>query len=242
LADKMKLVLIPGLDGTGELFAPFLAELGRLSTLGRAGHPVMTIAYPPDREMDYAGHEAHVRSRLPEHEEFVLLAESFSGPVGISIAASPPSNLKGLILCASFASNPLPVFGPLSRLIAAFPAMKIPPALMSPLMFGRWGTPELRRALAATMGRVPARTLRSRVSAILAVDHSALLRKIAVPMLYLQASDDRLVPRSALEKLQRFRSDIPVIEIEGPHFLLQTQPGRCADAVTSFLGAQSRSD
>src|SRR5690349_18711401 len=108
-AESMRLVLLPGLDGTGELFAPFTDAL--------AGVNVQVISYPPDRPMNYAGHEAHVRERLPKSEDYVLLAESFSGPVGISIDASAPSNLRGLILCCSFASNPLPVFGPLSRLI-----------------------------------------------------------------------------------------------------------------------------
>jgi pimeloyl-ACP methyl ester carboxylesterase len=116
----MKLVLIPGLDGTGDLFAPFVDAL--------VGVECRIIAYPPDREMNYAEHEAFVREHLPATGDFVLLAESFSGPVGVSIAAAPPANLRGLILCCSFASNPLPVFGPLSRLIAVSPAIKVPPA------------------------------------------------------------------------------------------------------------------
>jgi hypothetical protein len=46
------------------------------------------VAYPLDRPMNYPEHAAWVRERLPT-EEFVLLAESFSGPVGVSIAAEP---------------------------------------------------------------------------------------------------------------------------------------------------------
>ena len=93
----MKLVLIPGLDGTGDLFAPFVAALGEVDT--------QVISYPPDRAMDYAEHEAHVRSLLPREGEYVLLAESFSGPVGIAIAASNPAGLRGLILCCSAAGG-----------------------------------------------------------------------------------------------------------------------------------------
>jgi pimeloyl-ACP methyl ester carboxylesterase len=89
----MKLVLIPGLDGTGDLFAPFVAAL--------AGVDTQVISYPPDRSMNYAEHEAHVRERLPEHGEYMLLAESFSGPVGIAIAASAPAGLKGLSSAAA---------------------------------------------------------------------------------------------------------------------------------------------
>jgi pimeloyl-ACP methyl ester carboxylesterase len=225
----MKLVLIPGLDGTGDLFASFIEALD--------GIECQVIAYPPDREMNYAEHAAFVRERLPASGDFVLLAESFSGPVGVSIAATPPVHLKGLILCCTFASNPLPVFGPLSRLIAAFPAMKIPPALFAPFLYAGHATPELRRTHAAAMAKVKASTLRARVAAILGVDYSLQLRKVAAPILYLRALHDRLVPASALSKIQHVRTDILVEEIDGPHFLLQTQPRFCADAVKRYLEA-----
>ncbi len=223
----MKLVLIPGLDGTGDLFAPFVAALGWADT--------QVIAYPPDRSMNYAEHAAHVLERLPKGGDYVLLAESFSGPVGIAIAASSPAGLKGLILCCTFACNPLPLFGPLCRLIAVFPAMKIPPALFAPLLYSAHGTSELRRAHAQAMATVSASTLRARVSAILAVDHSVLLRRVKVPLLYLRAKADRLVPLSALRKIERIRPDIESMEFDGPHFLVQTQPKLVAASIKPFV-------
>lgn len=228
----MKLVLIPGLDGTADLFADFMKALKTMSLDGEV--ECQAIAYPPDRALNYAEHEAYVRQRLPAGD-FVLLAESFSGPIGVSIAAAPPPGLKGLILCASFASNPLPLFGPLSRLIAAFPAMKIPPRLFAPCLYAGRATPELRRAHANAMAKVKASTLRARVAAILAVDLSAELRKIVVPLLYLRAQQDRLVPAAALRKIERIRPDMLVEEFDAPHFLLQTEPWRCAAAVLRFI-------
>lgn len=47
----IRLVLLPGLDGTGELFAPFVAALGAI--------PSQVIAYPHDRVMGYAELEAY---------------------------------------------------------------------------------------------------------------------------------------------------------------------------------------
>src|SRR4051812_248219 len=96
------LVLLPGLDGTGELFAAFIAAL--------PGRDVRVIAYPADRAMTYSQLEEFVREGLPRGEDYFLLAESFSGPIGISIAATTPPRLKGLILCGTFATNPLPDF------------------------------------------------------------------------------------------------------------------------------------
>ena len=44
------LVLLPGMDGTGELFAPLLHELKQLDTTLK----VIVMAYPRDIPLDYA--------------------------------------------------------------------------------------------------------------------------------------------------------------------------------------------
>jgi pimeloyl-ACP methyl ester carboxylesterase len=221
-----KLILLPGLDGTGELFAPFIDALG--------GFKTQVVSYPPDRAMSYAEHQAFAQAKLPPDEDYVLLAESFSGPVGIAIAAMAPARLKGLILCGTFASNPLPVFGPLRRIIGAFPAVRVPPALAAPWLYAGRGTPELRRLHAQAMSRVAPSTINARVAAILAVDYRAQLRLIEVPMMYLRATADRLIPAAAGQAILQLRPDVEMTEIDAPHFLLQTEPVRCAAMVLGF--------
>jgi pimeloyl-ACP methyl ester carboxylesterase len=133
--------------------------------------------------MDYDEHEAYARTRLPSDDDYILVAESFSGPIGIAIAASRPAGLRGLILCVSFASNPLPMFSRLSRLVGALPALAFTPP----------GARCVRRARTdygvrtAAMAKVSARVLAARVAAILAVDRRAQLARINVPLLYLRA-------------------------------------------------------
>src|SRR5882724_3945896 len=85
------LVLLPGLDGTGKLFADFIKVLGsRVST--------MVVAYPSDHPLGYDELEELVRSALPQNRSFVVLGESFSGPIAIRIAAHWLTNFRGLIL------------------------------------------------------------------------------------------------------------------------------------------------
>ena len=70
------LVLLPGMDGTGDLFAPLLSALPpALRTI--------VVRYPCDRPLGYAG-----RTRGPKDQPFVLLGESFSGPIAAAIAAA----------------------------------------------------------------------------------------------------------------------------------------------------------
>src|ERR1043165_4573138 len=104
------LVVLPGMDGTATPRADFAAAVGP------AIEPHI-VSYPPDPTLGYAELEALARASLPTDRPYVLLGESFSGPIAISIAASRPRYLVGLILCVTFASNPLPVLGPMPWLL-----------------------------------------------------------------------------------------------------------------------------
>jgi pimeloyl-ACP methyl ester carboxylesterase len=221
------LVLLPGLDGTGELFAGFVRAL--------KGANARVISYPTDRPMTYVEHEAFARDKLPTDEDYFLLAESFSGPIGISIAATAPTRLRGLILCCTFASNPLPVFTPLAKLFGKLPAVRIPPAMAAPWLYAGRATPELRRAHASAMKQVSAVTLRARVAAVLALDYRTRVPCIEVPVMYLRAKADRLIPVAAGRAIFDLRPGVKMVEIDAPHFLLQTEPELCAKAVEEFM-------
>ena len=93
--------MLPGLDGTGKLFAGFIRAIG-------ADAKVQVIAYPHDEPLGYGELEALVRAALPTDRRYVLLGESFSGPLAIRLAADPPRGLAGVILCGTFAKNPFP--------------------------------------------------------------------------------------------------------------------------------------
>jgi len=222
------LILLPGLDGTGELFTAFVAAL--------RGHESRIIDYPRDQAMTYPALEEFVRERLPRDQDYFLLAESFSGPIGISIAATSPPHLKGLILCGSFASNPLPELAPLSTLFGYLPAVRVPATWTAPWLYAGRETPELRRAHADAMAKVSRDAIHARVSAVLAVDTRPQLARIRVPMLYLRATADRLIPEAAGRAIVAAHPGTEWVEIDAPHFMLQTEPDACARAVEKFCG------
>src|SRR5215472_16577009 len=96
-----RLVLLPGLDGTGELFADFVAALPPTIE-------ATVIAYPAREFLTYAELSPLVRDQVAHLGPFVLLGESFSSPLAATLAGSRPANLAGLIICAGFVSNPFP--------------------------------------------------------------------------------------------------------------------------------------
>src|SRR5262245_1459086 len=224
---KVRLVLLPGLDGKGRLLRGFRESIGPHAA-------TILVSYPADRALDYTALEALVRSRLPRRKPFVLLAESFSGPIAIAIAASRPIGLRGLILACSFARNPIPTLASLAPLIRTLPICWAPAALLAWPTLGRFATPALLSELRETLSQVPASVIAARLRAVLEVDVSALLAQVGVPILYLRACEDRLVPRSTSGQfvaVPRTR----IAEIEGPHFLLQACPAATSEEVVRFL-------
>ena len=221
--------VLPGLDGTGRLSADFL---NALHTCGI--RDACALAYPVDRRMDYAMLESHARALLPQDRPFVLLAESFSGPIGLHIAAEPPPGLVGLVLSTTFARAPLPIFSPFAPWLRYAPA-RMPTRVLSPLLLGRWSTPALRSALGQALDDVAPDVLRHRAMLALRADVEDRLQKICLPTLVLLANQDRLMPARATAQLARQIVGARLHRTDGPHLLLQTRAGDCALAVVQFM-------
>ena len=222
------LVLLPGMDGTGLLFSEFIDALG-------PEVESIVVSYPTDQPQSYSDLETIARSFLPVNKPFVLLGESFSGPIAISIAASCPQGLVGLILCCSFARNPLPWLGGFRSVLQLLPIKLVPIRLLGTLLLGRFSTAKLQCALRHALALVSLEVLRTRTLAVFSVDVSAQLSQIRIPVLYLRALEDRLVPRASYNAIARLLHGIRLIELEGPHFLLQALPFAMAGIVRGFM-------
>ncbi|HTV97988.1 MAG TPA: alpha/beta fold hydrolase [Steroidobacteraceae bacterium] len=224
----LKLIILPGLDGTGARIRPFML---RLEPAARAH----IIAYPTDRALGYAELEPLIRAALPAEGRYALLAESFSGPLAIRIAADPPAGLAGVILCGTFAKNPFPWLRPVRALAAWLPVKSLPRWLRAPLM---WDSRDPRDAPPRSMRsitRVAAAVVRRRLREVLRADETRRLAALKLPVLILTAARDRIVPRSATRILVQGTPHAQVVEIDAPHLMLQTRPNECATAVLRFL-------
>lgn len=231
--DVSALILLPGMDGTGELFAPLLKELPPwLET--------RVVRYPP-RPMGYPELLAVVKSALPTDRPYCLLAESFSGPLGIEIAAQAPSHLKKLVLCCTFAKNPRPALATLGPLLPFVPLSAMPLTLLGRILMGGHFDAGLQSMLTKAMAQVPSDALRTRLRSVLDVDATSCLPRISVPTLYLQASSDQVVPKQAGALLLAHKPDVELARLAGPHFLLQTNPASSARTLEQFLqGAKTK--
>jgi len=178
-----------------------------------------------------------VQSAAPAAEPFVLVAESFSSPLAVQFAALNPPNLKALIICAGFVTSPAEGWRRLAASLLAPVLFRLPlPRICAKYFLLGTNPPEaLLTAVRSALSAVRPTVLSARLRAILACDARAALARINVPILYLQAVHDHLVPTSALEEIQRIKSQTEVVRIAGPHLLLQRYPQAAADAVAQFM-------
>jgi pimeloyl-[acyl-carrier protein] methyl ester esterase len=221
------LVLLPGLDGSGDFFDALCRQLP-------PQWRTHVVPYPGDQPLSYSELTEFVLATLPCDGPFVV-AESFSGPVAIQVAATRPAGLIGVVLCATFARSPRSVLKPLRGLVRWAPVRAAPMGLLSRCLLGAEANASRADRIRQAMNKCSVAVLRARAWEVLSVDVRSQLAGIRVPVLYLQATRDRVVPAAALGDMLRVLPGIQVARIDGPHFLLQARPGVCAERINVFV-------
>jgi pimeloyl-ACP methyl ester carboxylesterase len=219
--------LLPGLDGTGDLFRPLLEVIPR-------GLSTRVVVYPVDRALSYSDLLRLVEAQLHHEADVVLVAESFSGPLALRYAVAHPGRVRAVVLCASFVRSPVPRW---LRVFCTPLAFQFPPpaAALRWFMVGNRAPASLVASVRAAIGRVSPRVLAGRVREVFDVDCVAALGECRAPVLYLAATGDALVGRSAMATILAARRDVRVRRIDGPHLLLQQKPVRAWREIESFL-------
>lgn len=221
----MKLVLLPGLDGTGKLFNPLLAALPQ-------NLEAVVIAYPPT-QLSYTELVSFVVAQLP-NEDYVLVGESFSGDIAYQIALTKPEHLKSVIFVASFLSNPRPLavkfFNWLpNRLLSLEP----PKLIIKFFMLGFHTNKNTIQLFLESLKQVPANVLAFRLREINKLQQNT--EACDIQAIYIQATNDYLVPPTSAKEFEKLFSHLTIVKVKGPHFILQSRPFECAKIIATFI-------
>jgi pimeloyl-ACP methyl ester carboxylesterase len=224
-------VLLPGLDGSGRLFAPLLAAAPRWLE-------AESISFPADRPLGYDALAALVRPRLPG-EPFVLVAESFSGPLAVRLAAERPPGLAALVLAATFLWRPLNrLLHPVSRLAGArFFGLGMPGPVVRQLLAGPDAPASIVEEVQRAVAAVPPAVLAHRSTEALGVDVRNALARVEVPILFLAPTRDRLIRPDAHADVRSVRPDAEIAFLDAPHMVLQRSPQASLARIEEFLEA-----
>ena len=223
----MKWVFLPGLDGAGEFFEPLLKFLP-------SEIEPLVFAYPARENLDYDELLEWILPQLPENEPFLVVAESFGGPLAVKLTRSEPKGMVGAVVSASFIRSPLPSFlrfGP----VESFFRLPFPNAFVRWLLADSDAGSEIFALFDRVIRYSSPEVLADRARSALTVDVTDELKECRLPLLFFDGTCDRLIPRSAMEYVRKLRSDLPVLSVDGPHFLLQLEPEKCLREINRFL-------
>lgn len=224
----MKIVLLPGLDGTGILFKPLIESFHDDTDL-------LVITYPNNKKMNYDELVKFVSEQLPKKEEYILIGESFSGPIAYQIALQKPENLKAVIFVATFLENPRPLLLNLIKYLplSLFFFLPIPDFIIRLFIFEKNSSTKLIKLFRKSLNQVAKSTLSYRLREI-----SQLKKQLSpcdIHAIYIQASNDKLVPSKSIEIFKRFMNNLNIYKVNGSHFILQTNPSACINIISKEM-------
>ena len=220
-----RFVLLPAMHGTAALLDDFVAA-------APVGHQIEAIVLPTER-LGYSALAARLAASLHLTADTVLIAESFSGPLAMMLAARHP--VAALILCNTFAVHPYP------RSLAALPLAlfaRFPPpaAIVRHYIVGPRASDILVSQIRAAVNSVPADILAFRARSALGVDVTTQLAQCKLPILYIRGTEDNLVREKSVQQIVDSATvPVSVASLAGPHLLLKTAPRESWRAINEFI-------
>lgn len=172
----MKVLLLPGMDGTGQLFEPLLRAWP-----GDLAPTVMSLNHLSAGS--YREQVAQLRGQLSA-APVVIVAESYSGPIAYALCRELGSRVAGVVFLASFVSRPCGVV----RLARRLPAVSLrldwlPDRLLNGIGFGGLGTASSMASVRLAVQDVAPAVLKQRLS------NMAVLRepseRLSTPAVYI---------------------------------------------------------
>ena len=224
---KIRVYLLPGLDGTGRLLDAFVEKCP-------PGFEAVPIAYPPNRILSYEELADVISNKIEVDAPMILLGESFGGPLSLRLASLNPRNLIGVVLVATFVRPPALSLARFLPWRIGF-RMRAPVYAIRAALAGKTASGALLQSAREVLQHVSPDVLAARVRSVLAVDARDWLKNCPAPILYLAGKQDTLVKPRCFETIKMIRPDVMHREISAPHFVLQIAPSEAWRAIEDFV-------
>ena len=218
---KTDVVLLPGLHGSTALYDAFVAlapPWARCLPL-----PLPTVGGQTFDELSDV-----ILPEVRPLEGFVLLGESFSGPIAARLSARLGQKVALLVLC-----NPVVEM-----------SVRVPEGILASIAASAWmpawgaamalsgGDMTVARAALDAVRALPKGILARRTSAVYSATEEDLASRLAPPLLTILGTGDNVV---SVARSRAFFSRVPegtIAEIEGPHLIVQTRPAEVWAAIS----------
>jgi len=218
----LKIILLPGLDGTGMLFKGILEVLPKALNI--------QVFCLDELEGDSYAKKAQYLAEHLQSTELFIVVESYSGPIAYELCNILGSNVKQIVFLASFISAP----SSLSRCAHLIPTFALQASelnmwLLNKIGFAGAGSDSQILDVFKSISFANKAKLKNRLQNI------SQLRKPqnphATPVVYIKPTNDILVNNRAVDEVKSVFNNTKVITISGGHFIAQTNPIKCADII-----------
>lgn len=223
----MNILLLPGMDGTGVLFEPFVKAFPNSIDI-----QVATLI----QELDVS-FEAQASALLGQvKNNTIIVAESYSGLVAHELAKLAPESIKHIVFAASFLERPsiLAKFGNVMPK-AMLDYTLYPKFIVRQALFGKYHSQYLMKLFDRAMADVSLELLEFRIKQL--CNLNKVEYRSDIPATYLQAEHDRLVSSNAVNVFKHVYTRLNYKTMQGSHFILQTNP---KDTVREVLAISAK--
>lgn len=198
------------------------------------------VNLPSKGKQDYVTLALQLHKELPvckNDKKRLLIAESFSGPLAIRLAALRPDEIGGIVLASSFCNAPLKRGIAIS--VALLPLrplflVKPPRSALRHFLIGDDVNDSELEVLRKVMEEIPSSTLSKRVRTIIELMQDDNPDLPDIPVLILQAQNDNLVPWEAQSNLESYYPQAKTHWLEAPHLIFQRRPDECLRHIMDF--------
>jgi pimeloyl-ACP methyl ester carboxylesterase len=221
----LKILLLPGMDGTGVMFEPFINHAPKSAQ-------IKVIKLIQDVGVTYR-EQAEVIAHGIIGENVTIIAESYSGVIAHELIKLAPNSIKHMVFAASFLDRPS-IMLPLANIAPNFMLNHslYPDFIVSRVLFGRYRSSHFLRLFKLAMSEVSIDLLKFRIDQI--SNLPPFNDTIEIQSTYQQAKQDNLISSSSFNAFSSAYSQINLRQLDGSHFLLQTNPIGCWDEVVKI--------
>jgi pimeloyl-ACP methyl ester carboxylesterase len=225
--DKPHIALLPGLDGTGELFSPIIPFLEK-------HFEVHVVKYSD--ELSFDDYVESAASQLPARP-VSLVAESFSGPIAIELLANRNLKFEASVLSATFCKSPRPLITRAAKYLPQkfFTSHPLSRLFLDWFVTGRAADAAVRSNAQRLLDQVSPAVFQKRIDLLNEIDVTPYLKTIEVPLLYIQATRDKIVLQNSGNEIVKNARRLKLMRVDGSHMILQTRPEKCAELIVEHV-------
>ncbi len=112
--------------------------------------------------------------------------------------------------------------------------------LLDLFVTGSNSNPDVRNKLREVVKKVSPSQRQNRIKLVSRVDVTDKIKSIGVPLLYIQATKDRIVLSDSGAEIMKHAKNMKIEKVTGSHMILQTQPEKCAELIINHVTSNKR--